>query len=366
MKTFAIVIIVIHALIHLMGFTKAFKLAEIPQITQTIGSFQGLLWLATTLLFLGAAILYAFNSNIWWIPGILAIAISQLLIVMNWKDACYGTILNVVILLPVLLSMFDSFPGSFRNRYREEVQLQMKSPMDTAVLTETDIAGMPAPVQKYLRYTGSIGKPRISNFNVHFGGEMMFKPDGKWTKVKAEQYSFYQQPARIFMVSSSLFGLPFEGLHIYVGNSARMQIRLLSAFNVADAKGEKMIQSENVTMLNDMCLLAPATLIDKNIRWEPIDNFSAKAFFTNNGVTVSATLFFNESGQLINFSSADRFYSPDGKTYISYVWSTPCSNYKEFQGRKLAIEGKAVWQRPEGDYTYASFKLEDIRYNSLN
>jgi hypothetical protein len=31
-----------------------------------------------------------------------------------------------------------------------------------------------------------------------------------------------------------------------------------------------------VTMFNDMCLLAPVTLIDERIRWEPVDRLTAK------------------------------------------------------------------------------------------
>jgi hypothetical protein len=42
-----------------------------------------------------------------------------------------------------------------------------------------------------------------------------------------------------------------------------------------------MTQSETVTLFNNMCLMAPATLIDSAIVWEAIDARTTKARFTN-------------------------------------------------------------------------------------
>lgn len=56
MKWFFILLVVIHALIHLLGFLKAFQLAEINQLTQHISKPMGLLWLLALILFLAAII----------------------------------------------------------------------------------------------------------------------------------------------------------------------------------------------------------------------------------------------------------------------------------------------------------------------
>ena len=53
-----------------------------------------------------------------------------------------------------------------------------------------------------------------------------------------------------------------------------------------------MNMSETVTLFNDMCLFAPATLIDKEILWEPVDPRTVWARFTHNGITISAMLYF--------------------------------------------------------------------------
>ena len=49
------IVLVIHGLIHLLGFAKAFGLADLPQLTQPVPSVLGLLWLLAAFLFLATA-----------------------------------------------------------------------------------------------------------------------------------------------------------------------------------------------------------------------------------------------------------------------------------------------------------------------
>ncbi len=57
-----------------------------------------------------------------------------------------------------------------------------------------------------------------------------------------------------------------------------------------------MFEADTVTMFNDMCLMAPATLIDKRITWQTIDDLTVAETFTNQSVTISAVLQFNDEG----------------------------------------------------------------------
>lgn len=218
-------------------------------------------------------------------------------------------------------------------------------------------------MQKYLRYTRVIGKPKVYNFRAVFSGELKQKMESKWMDISSEQYNFFSDYARLFYIKSSLFGIPFNGLHKYVNNKAAMQIKIASIFQVVNARGKEMDQGETVTLFNDMCLLAPATLIDKNIEWEQVDPMTVKAKFTNKGIIINATLYFNEKGELINFISGDRYLSENGKQYIKYKWSTPVRGYKDFNGRKIPTYGEAIWHTPKGKFSYAKFDVKEIEYN---
>ena len=363
-KIFFAIIFFIHGLIHLIGFVKAFNFAKISQLTQPISKVSGTLYLITSVLFLTALVLFLFKYDYWWILGTVAIVISQILIIRNWHDAKFGTLANLIILILVFISFMNVLPSSFQNIYKTEVQKRLTPILDVSIVSEKDIEHLPNPVQKYLQYVGAVGKPKVHNFWAASSGGMKRTTKSNWMDIYSQQYNFFDDPARFFYIKSTLFDIPFDGLHMYADNNATMQIKVASLFQVVNAKGEKMNQSETVTLFNDMCLLAPATLIDKNIQWETIDSLTVKAKFTNKGNTITATLYFNEKGELINFISYDRYLSEDGRIYNSYKWSTPAKEYKDFNEKKVPTYLEAIWHIPEGDFTYAKFILKKIEYNS--
>ena len=102
MKWFLVFIIIIHALIHLLGFLKAFQLAEINQLTQNISKPMGMLWLIALVLLLTAAVQLISSNDLWWITAFAAVILSQVLIILFWQDAKLGTIANIIILLSVI------------------------------------------------------------------------------------------------------------------------------------------------------------------------------------------------------------------------------------------------------------------------
>jgi hypothetical protein len=56
-KYLFILLVLLHGLIHLMGFAKAFDLASFEQLRVPISPAVGLLWLAAALLFVASALL---------------------------------------------------------------------------------------------------------------------------------------------------------------------------------------------------------------------------------------------------------------------------------------------------------------------
>jgi hypothetical protein len=159
------------------------------------------------------------------------------------------------------------------------------------------------------------------------------------------------------------FGMMVPGYHRYVEAKATMDIRLFGLFPIIKQSGNIMNKTETVTLFNDMCLMVPAALIDKRIQWEPIDSLTTEAVFTNNGISISAILYFNEMGQLINFTSDDRTAISDMK---QYRFSTPVAGYKNINGINVMSGGEAIWHYPDGDFTYGKFNLKTIQYNLSN
>jgi hypothetical protein len=358
LKYFFAFIMLVHGLIHFMGFAKAYSYGNLTQLTKYISKPNGLLWFSVAILFVLTAVLFLLKKESWPYLAIVAAVVSQFLIISVWKDAKFGTIANVTVLL-VAISGWSSqqFEATFINDVKSH--LLKSSTIQTNLLTEADIVSLPIPIQKYIRYAGAINKPKLKNMKIVFDGEMRDK--GKdFFKFTSVQYNFFDNPTRLFYMKAKIFGAPVPGYHCYQNAGATMQIKLLGLFNVVNIKGTEMNKAETVTVFNDICLMAPAALIDKRIEWTSIDSLSAKASFTNGINKINATLYFNELGQLINFISDDRYAAGDMK---QYRFSTPVKNYVEKDGRKIMSYGETIWHYPDGEFVYGKFTLKSIEYN---
>lgn len=273
-------------------------------------------------------------------------------------------ILLLILAAAALFLFYKS--GDVKRKYRAGALKGLNRTADaiTPLLAESDMKHLPEPVQKYLTCAGVIGKEKVLNVRITFGGAMKPDPEKAWARAKVVQYSFFDsKPTRLFYMKLNMFGLPFVGLHSYTEEGAGMLIKALGLVKVVDVRGPEMRISDTTTMFNDMCLMAPATLIDKNIQWESIDALTVKATHEIYGTKISALLYFNEKGELINFISDDRYMSSDEKSSRKGRWSTPVKDYKDYNGIRIASEAEAIWLFPEGDYCYGRFTLKDIEYN---
>lgn len=352
-------ILLLHGTFHLIGFFKAFQFVRVEQIHRFIPKTEGIIWLLVFMLFCLTAFLVLLNKNWWWITAFPAIIISQVLIFIHWQDAKFGSLLNIIF---ILAAVFSYVSWNFYNYYKKEAESNLAKQVIQApsILTEDDLKKLPEPVKKYLRFTGSVGKPKVSNFKILFKGQIRKDETSEWMPFNSEQYNFLETPTRLFFMKAKMKQLPVAGYHCYKNGDASMDIRLFSLVKVQYQDGDEMDMAETVTFFNDMCCMAPATLIDKRINWLEVDGNKIRASFTHNNITIYAWLYFNEIGELINFRSDDRYAADAGK---KLPWSTPLKNYKELNGYKLAGYAEAIYTYPNKELCYGTFSLEDIQYN---
>jgi hypothetical protein len=354
-------VLIVHALIHLMGFAKAFGYAELPQLAIPISRPMGLVWLLATLLLLAAAAALWAAPRMFWVIGGVGLVVSQAAIVASWSDARFGTFANVVVLMAVAYGAFAWGPFGLRAEYTRRASMARDGlpAQPTLAITDADLAPLPAPVQRYLRFAGVVGQLRLQSFRVRMIGRIRGAADAPWMPFTAEQHSFLNPPRRYFFMQATRSGLPLDGLHAYAEDGASMRIKLLSTFPVVDLKGPALTRTETVTVLNDMAIMAPAALIDPAIRWRQIDDQQVEAIFTHGPNEVRAALVFDATGALANFWSDDRpALAADGVTLQPQRWSTPVGAYRSQGPYRLASRGEARYAAPSGEYAYAEF--EDI------
>lgn len=368
----------VHGLIHVAGFVKAFGLADLASLSGPVSHAAGVGWLVAAIaLGLTAWARWA-ERDAFWVVGLVAVAVSQTMIVTAWGDAWAGTFPNVVILAAVVYGFAARGPWSFSARHRAAVASRPAPAEAPPALTEADLAGLPEPVATHIRRSGAVGRPRVWGFAARLRGRIRRLPADAWMPFEAEQRNDVRDGSRFFLLDARRSGVPVDVYHAFADGSATMRVRLLSLVPVADARGPEMDRSETVTLFNDLCLFAPAGLVDADVRWvtdegggggdegvgEAAGTRRVVGDFTAGVHTVRATLVFDDAGDLVDFVSDDRLAaSEDGRSFTPMRWSTPVRGHRVHGGYRAFARGEGRWHAPAGSFAYLELELLELRVN---
>lgn len=370
MRWLLFALILIHGLIHLLGFAKAFGFAELPQLTQPISRSSGLGWLGAAVAHLAAAVLLVDSPRIWWAVAFVAVALSQWVIITSWSDAKFGTLANIVILLAAIYGFAAYGPPSFRAEYRSSItELAADAPDNPATVRRQDLASLPVPVRCWMERVGVVGQPHVHHFSATWDGRIRSGPDEDWMEFTAQQVVFVgtadadRKPARFYLMDARRGGLPVDVLHSFRDAAASMRVRLLSLVPMVSQGGPEMTRAETVTLLNDMALMAPGALLDTDVEWTQLGERSARARYTLGENTVEADLEFDQDCNLVNFISDDRLAATSHGAMIAQRWSTPLRDHRDFGPYHLPSAGEAFWDAPDGSYAYMEADIESLEVN---
>ncbi len=358
MRTALFVLLLAHGLIHFLGLARGLGLAELPELTQDISPRAGILWGIAGTALIVTAVLAVAAPRWWWALALPALLLSQAMVVSTWADSRFGTVPNVLILVLAVHAFAAHGPWSLRAAWERSVRETAGPVVPSGVVTEAELEPLPAPVRRFLRRAGAVGAPRVGSFRATWRGRIRGGPEEPWMTFTAEQVNVVDPPARSFFMDARRGGLPVDVFHAYRDGAATMTVRLVSLVPMVRASGPELTRAETVTLLNDLALLAPGALLDAGARWEHVDDRTARVALTVGAHTVSADLFFDEAGDLVDFVSDDRLMaSADGATLTPVRWSTPISTHRDFGGRRAPTVGTGVWH-PGGGAPWGYIELE--------
>ncbi|HOF19888.1 MAG TPA: hypothetical protein PLO24_01405 [Bacteroidales bacterium] len=354
-------IILIHALIHLLGFLKGFEIKEIKEITSPVSRTMGVIWLTSFFLMLVFGILFLLNYGYSWIPGFIAALISQILVILFWSDARFGTIPNILILA---VSLFSFGYFNFNRLIQQDTSqiLGQNQVVAEKIINDGDIQHLPEPVRNWLYNSGMVGKPLISVGKVTQEAEMKMKPgQEKWMKAEATQYTALNVPAFIWTVELKINRLlQIQGRDKFADGKGDMLIKMNSLINIVNELGEKIDEGALQRYLGEMVWF-PSLALSPYITWEKIDSATARAYMTFKGTSGSGIFYFNSSGDVISYYALR--YKDNFAEAKRYGWKMNITEYKTFEGIKVPSKMNSVWELDEGDWTWLNLEVTDIRYN---
>ena len=230
-----------------------------------------------------------------------------------------------------------------------------------AIVTPEMLAGLPTPVQRYMNFSGVVGRPLVKSAVVKQTGRIRLGPEKRWMQFRATESYSVDPPSFTWDARVGYGRLSFLAVRdSYVDGKGAVRVRLANLFQLLKATGPKMDHSSAVRFLSEVVWF-PSAFLGKDFAWTAIDESSAEVFFTAYGRSVSGRLYFAADGRPTNFVA--RRYK-DVRDSEPLLWSTPATANGSFCGLTLPSRGQAVWHLESGDFTYIEVQVEEIRYDT--
>ena len=263
-------------------------------------------------------------------------------------------------------SMHASFLGRDLPERLDRDARFLGAPEPPDIVTEDEVGGLPATVQRYLRFMGVVGLPAVTSFRAHLRGEFRMRPGQGFMRTEVWQYNRTAPISRVFWMRIDMAAglLPMVGRDTYLKGRGRMLGKLFDTVAVADGEGEPFDMGELTTWLNDAVLMAPSMLLRAPVSFLEGDDSSFDVTLTDSGRTVSGRVVLDARGAPVDFHTEDRYADMPGGP-VRMGWSTPIDGWRVVDGRPVPTRGSAVWHLPEGDFTYAvlEFAPDSVELN---
>lgn len=228
------------------------------------------------------------------------------------------------------------------------------------VVTAEAVGGLPPPVQRYLAYSGVIGKPIPRVVRLAQRGRIRSGPEAAWMQLVAEEVYSTRPPAFVWKAFFPGRSLPVVlGRDEYLDGEGSIVMKAAGLYRVADeGGGDAMNDASLMRYLNEMVWF-PAAFSGSNVAWRGIDENSAEVTLSDRGLTATATMFFDALGRPVNFK-AQRYNTA---TRRNEMWETPFARYGSFGDVNLPTAGSAMWKLTGGDFTYIELEILGIQYD---
>jgi hypothetical protein len=230
--------------------------------------------------------------------------------------------------------------------------------------SQTELEGLPAPVQRYFQKVLKDGQPMVAAAKVSQRGQFnMSETEVKWNPFTATQIAIAQPPGFDWdghiQIVPGLNTLVHDTYRLGVGN---LHASLLGLFTVAAMHDTpELNQGELMRFFAEAAWYPTALLPSQGVLWEAIDDNSALGTLTDAKTTVLIVFRFNAEGTIDTFRAEARYGTFNGKL-SAMPWVGRMWEYAVRDGMYIPLNGEVGWERPEGTWLYFKGQITEIDY----
>ena len=217
-----------------------------------------------------------------------------------------------------------------------------------------ELEGLPAPVQRFFRAVLKEGQPTITAASVDLAGTFNMSSVGeRWKPFKSRQRVITHRPGFVGDARVAIMpGVPVRVVDSDVAGEGLLRAAVLGWFTVANVRGgSEIARGEFMRYFAESAWYPTALLPSQGVRWEAVDNGSAKATIFDGLLSLTLLFRFDESGLISSFL-ADERAAMIGRKEVMLPWEGRWSDYRTYNGTLVPFTGEVAWLRPDGRKLY--------------
>lgn len=254
------------------------------------------------------------------------------------------------------------------NPYIKKIQDEMNQIIQDNTINKNEKLGfeeiqyLPPPVKRWLEISGAVGMEKARTVWLEQKFLMKLKPEQKkWHQATACQLFSTQNPAFIWAVKLKM--APFlrvTGCDKFIDGKGEMQMKLNRVINLGRSSGVKIDEGTLQRYLGETVWF-PSAMISPYIKWENVDENSAKATLAYKNSSGSGIFHFNREGYFEKFSAWRYKDNTAGSTRLE--WIINARRYADMNGIKIPVILDATWMLDSGPWTWCNLEVNELRYN---
>lgn len=230
-------------------------------------------------------------------------------------------------------------------------QLDTAPGAPSARFLPAELDTLPAPVARYFRFALTPGQPLVRRARVAQVGTFATAP-GAWVPFTAVEHFAVWPPG--FVWDARVRMLPVATARVrdsYLGGEGAMFGTLAGLLPFIERRGTpELAASALLRYLAEAAWLPTALLPAAGVRWEPVDDTTARASLTDAGTTVTMDVQFGARGEIVRVA-ARRHRTVDGRDVLT-PWVGHFRDYAPVAGMMVPFSCEVGWMLPEGWFPY--------------
>lgn len=227
-----------------------------------------------------------------------------------------------------------------------------------------ELDGLPAPVQRYFRTVLTDGQPLVTAAAVeHRGTFNVGESTDQWKPFTSQQRVVTRRPGFVWDGKVAMLpGLNVRVHDAYVAGEGILQPAMLGLFTLIDLRGTgEVAQGELMRFFAEAAWYPTALLPSQGVRWEPVDDRSARATLVDGSLSLTMTFSFEPDGTMRSARAEARGRTVAGKIVMT-PWEGRWSNVQAHDGMRVPMTGEAAWLTPQGRKPYWRGTITSLSY----